>query len=448
MDEPVTKAPASILELAWQQFANMDANAKALYKRNIRLRWWVAALGVAATLFAILTDNYGAAIADTWNLGGLPIGATATLGLRILLILTPITASIIAYLAKGNYGGTGWLAMRAAAEQTLREIFTFRTILVEEPKRRDWLNERLADIQRQLYKAEGGELVLTPYKGALPPYYYPGDPNSDAGYADLGGMEYLRYRLDDQLQWHQRKVLRFQRERRNLQIFILGMGGLGTLLAALDGGWSVWVALTAALASAFSGWDQLRNLDDTMRNYSKVILELNITRNTWLNLELNERTTSEFQRMVRSTEEVLWSQNAEYIRSMQEALAGLDEEDDLVMETVRNSIKADAAFKSRMRSRLASQAADTMEETYGSAGDTFDEAVGSIADYANEEVRQEMQGVRDALSAAMRAAVERLDEVAAHVREEFAGVEFSEKTPVDQVNAQLKQFPPQGDGIG
>jgi ABC-type transporter Mla subunit MlaD len=189
-------------------------------------------------------------------------------------------------------------------------------------------------------------------------------------------------------------------------------------------------------------------MDDTVRNYSKVILELGITRNSWLNLESGERSVSEFHRMVRSTEEVLWAQNAEYIRSMQEALASVDDEDDLVMETVRASQKADAAFKARMRASLLEQTADTIDAAFDSASDTFDEAVGSIAEFASEEVREEMQGLRDALSHVMQSAVHNMDQIAAHVREEFAGEDFSERTTVDKVTAQLKQFPPQGDGIG
>jgi hypothetical protein len=448
MDEPKSKAPETILSLAWQQYADMNLNAKMLSRRNTRLRWWVAVLGVLATLFAILTDNYSSQIQETWQIAGLPIGATAAMLLRVLLILTPITVSIIAYLAKGVNGGNGWLVMRAGAEQTLREIYLFRTILHRNANRRDWLADRLADIQRQVYKALGGELAIHPYKGSLPPYYDANNPDSDDGFSDLDGEHFLRFRLDNQLNWHRNKVLGFQDERRNLQIYILAMGGAGTLLASLGGGFAVWVALTAALASAFSGWDQLRNLDDTVRNYSKVILELNITRNAWLALRPSERSTSQFHRMVRSTERVLWSQNAEYIRSMQEALAGLDEGEDLIMETVRASIKADAALKARMEASLVEHATATMDEIYGSVGDTFDVAVGTVAEFAAEEVRQEMQGIREALSDAMQSAVRNMDQIAARVREQFAGEEFSERTTVDKVNAQLKQFPPQGDGIG
>lgn len=448
MDETKSQNPASILRMAWQQYADLNKSARILRKRHLALRWWVATLGVLATLFAILTDNYSEAIRENFKIGGLSFGSTVALLLYILLILSPIAASIVAYIAKGFGGGGNWLVMRAGAEQTMREIYIFRTILADNPKRRDWLNERLADIQRSLFKALGGELVLTQYKGSLPPYHSSGDLRSDEGFANLDGDNYLKYRLDDQLDWHRGRLVQHQYERTRLQIFILAMGGLGALLAAVGEGWAVWVAFTAALGSAFSGWDQLRNLDDTVRNYSKVILELNIARNTWINLEPVERTLSEFHRMVRSVEEVLWAQNAEYIRSMQEALASVDDDDDLVMETVRASQKADAAFKTKLRSRIVDQASETMDEVFDSAEESFDDIVGSISEFASEEVREEMQGLRDALSIVMQSAVHKMDRIAAQVREEFADEEFNENTAVARVNAQLQKFPPQGDGIG
>ena len=53
-----------------------------------------------------------------------------------------------------------------------------------------------------------------------------------------------------------------------------GRTNCGSFLAAMGGALSLWVAVTAAIASAYIGWSELRNLDDTLKNYSKVVLEL------------------------------------------------------------------------------------------------------------------------------------------------------------------------------
>ena len=54
--ETQTQKVSPILEVAWTRFAQLDALSLKRSKSHIRLRWWVATLGVLATLFAILTE--------------------------------------------------------------------------------------------------------------------------------------------------------------------------------------------------------------------------------------------------------------------------------------------------------------------------------------------------------------------------------------------------------
>jgi hypothetical protein len=109
-------------------------------------------------------------------------------------------------------------------------------------------------------------------------------------------------------------------ERRRLQAYILIAGGAGVFLAAIL---PIWVALTASLTAALIGWQELRNLDAVVRNYSKVRMELGILYDHWKSLEEKEKTQSEFFNMVRSTEEILWSQNVEYIKPCRKRLRNL-----------------------------------------------------------------------------------------------------------------------------
>src|SRR5215213_4025254 len=111
-----------------------------------------------------------------------------------------------------------------------------------------------------------------------------------------------------------------------MTIYILSFGGVGALLAALGNQFALGVALTASITAALLGWQELRKVDDTIKDYSKVVMELTILSDHWQNLEPEERTEAEFYKMVRGCEDVLWTQNVEYVRSMQEALKEYDTE--------------------------------------------------------------------------------------------------------------------------
>lgn len=304
------KSPNSILDLAWRYYAQLDEGEQVRSQTQKRVYRWVILLGILATLFAILTEVYP----ENWPAFGNEV-------VKVLLAIVPITSSIVAAYSNKFFGKGDWLVMRAGAEEIKKEIYTYRTILKNDPNRRAWMEQRLADILRSVQRSMGGEFVMEPYRGSVPPRYDPNDPDDDEGFANLNGDQYCQFRLMDQLNWHNRKVLRYNRERRRLQAFILAAGGAGTLLAALPwSGFGLWVALTSSVAAGFLSWQQLRNLDSIIKNFSKVVIELTIIHSHWKNLSDAERTEHEFFKMVFHAENILWSQNAEYVKSMQAAI--------------------------------------------------------------------------------------------------------------------------------
>lgn len=420
-----------ILNVAWERFAQFDTISLERSKGHLRLRRWVAILGVLATLLAIIVDGYP----ETFPaLGGL--------ALKFLLILMPISSSVLAAFVNKFYGGGDWLVMRAGAEQILREIFTYRTILRRSPQRRAWLEQRVADIQRQVYKGLGGEMVLRPYKGRIPPRKNV-DADGDDGIKDLSGEEYFSFRLQDQLAWHIGKVNKFQYERTRLQLGVLAAGGAGALLAALGGPLTVWVALTASIASALMGWEELRNLDTAVKNYSKVILELTILLDHWRNLEPEERTDTEFYMMVRSTEEILWSQNVEYIKAMQEALiASRDEEANLVNDVIAQARQADVAFKEGMRQDIVTLSAGQLSAVQGELRGEAREARESFAAEAgSERVQAELREVDEAVQRVRG----NLRKVIKDLEAEFRDVPLHKETKKEVLNALLTRIPPSGE---
>jgi|GEM_PF-174971 len=324
MSQQPANENAIALQNAWQRYAEFDQSALTASKNHLNLRRAVIILSVAATLLAILTQLYG--------------NSETGLGqaLKVGLILVPIISSVILAFANKLQQGERWLVFRTGAEEILKEIYFFRTVLQQQAERGQWLTERVAAIQRQVFEGVGGELVLKPYTGPVPPYYSPNNLDSDPGFSNLLAQDYIRFRLDNQLDYHSNKIVELQRMRTQLQAAIFIFGGLGTLLAAWPGGiFSIWVALTTSLAAAFTAWLELRRLDSTINNYSQLILELKIIRDHWLSLSPAQQTGDEFFKMVTATERVLWSQHNQYISEMRRAVAELKgKEDDLMSKAL------------------------------------------------------------------------------------------------------------------
>lgn len=423
-----TQPTVPILNIAWTRYAQLDALSSKHSRPHYQWRRRIAILGVLAALLAIVTQVYTQYL-------------PATVGwlLKFLLIATPITASVLAAFVNKFYDGNEWLVSRAGAEEILKEIYMYRTFFRNKPDRRDWLENRLASIQRQVFRGMAGELVLDKAPERIPPYFNPDDPNSDPGFKDLNGSEYVKYRLEDQLAWHIRKVQQFEQERTRLQVYILVAGGFGALLAALGDGFSIWVAVTASLGAALIGWQELRNLDPTIKNYSKVIMELMIIYDHWNALEPEERTDAEFFQMVKSTEDVLWSQNIEYIKAMQEVLARETlEEAQLVNDVLKKAVETDEALKEHMRESIVSYTSQSMDEARVQLEEHFDQVLGTLAEEASSElVQQELAAIGKAIHARVTNLAESLKELA----DDFAGVEIGRDTPKEVLNDLLARYP-------
>ena len=424
-----------ILNIAWTRFAHLDASSNRGTRLHYRVRRWIATLGVLATLFAILSLMFPR---EESGLVGLVI--------RILLVTIPILASALAAIATRGFSNGDWLITRAGAEEIQKEIYFYRTILQKNNSRRSYLEKRLNEIQRQVYRGMGGEFAFESYNGPIPPNYSPEDPNSDPGFGDLTGEDYFRYRLEHQLAWHNKKVNQFKSERFRLQALIVVFGAAGALLAAFDES-TIWVALTASLTAAFVGWQELRNLDAIIKNYSKVVLELATLYDHWHNLETEERSDAEFYKMVRGCEGVLWAQNTEYIKSMQEALkdSDLEEEASLINRVIKESVESAARTKQAMRESIVEATHDTLAGAEQQADATFKAALGSLAEEASSEiVRQELEAMRNAVTEAAGAVMEHtsaLTSSLAQIARDFAHIEIGRDTTKEELNALLSRFP-------
>ena len=452
MEKSITETeppkPAPILEIAWTRHANLDAAASRRTKSYYTIRRWIIWLGVLATLFAIVAQFLSQNESLSYVL---------KLVVKVFLVTTPIMASALAAFANKFYSNGHWLVYRAGAEEIQKEIYFFRTILAKDPGKRAYLEKRLSEIQRQLFRSLGGEFAFEGYNGQIPANYSPGNPNSDPGFHDLTGEDYFKYRLEDQLAWHNKKVNQFKQERRRMTIYIILAGALGAVFAAWGGVENIlgiWVALTASITAALIGWQELRNVDSTIKTYSKVVMELTMLYDHWHNLEPEERTPAEFYQMVRGCEEVLWSQNMEYIKSMQEALAesGLEKEASLVTRVIKESVESAARTKQMMADSIVEHTQKTLAETEKKVEDTFKAALGTLAEEASSElVQQELEAMQKAAAEMVENAVEKAKSFSsslADIAKEFAHIEIGRDTSKEQLNAILARYPKSSDVKG
>jgi len=440
--ETETPRTAPILEIAWTRYAQLNASSLRRTNAYKRLRIWIAALGVLATLFSILVVSFFS-------------GEVSLLGVIVknLFVITPIAASLMAAFGTRTFANGDWLITRAAAEEYLKEIYFFRTVLRGNKDRREYLEKRINEIQRQLYRGLGGELAFRPYKGPVPPYYKP-EYGNDPGFNDLNGDEYFKFRLEDQLGWHIKEANEYKRERGILTFLVLASGGLGSYFAAQGSNLALWVAMTASITAALIGWQQLRNVDVVLKNYSKVILELTSVYDHWNNLESGERTDAEFFNMVRGCEEVLWAQNTEYIKSMQEALkdADLEKEANLVNRVIKESVESAERTKQAMADSIVEHTQKTLQETEQKVEETFKAVLGSLAEEASSElVQQELEAMSKAAAEMVENVIEKASSFSSSltdIAKEFSHIDIGRDTSKEQLNAILARYPKSSDVKG
>jgi len=294
-----------------------------------------------------------------------------------------------------------------------------------------------------------GKFLLKPFKGDLPPaprFSYEG---ADPGFHDLTGDEYFNYRLNNELNWHIKRVNEKQKQRVRLQVAILLSGAAGAILAAL--GFNIWVALTASLTTTLLGWQELKNLDLIVRNYSKVVLELSIVADHWKHLEPPQKTQSEFYKMVNFTEDLLWSRNVEYIKAMQEALkeSGLSKEASLINNIIEEQVAADNQLKQNMQDSILGKTKSALDESVNSLTEGFNEALNSLAEEASSDlVQAELKAMKEAVHDLVEDFMEKvggLSSVIKSIGRDYEGVDISSNTPKGVLNDMLARYPKTGE---
>lgn len=339
----VATESSTMLEEAWRRFAVYDHNANLQQRGFLRMRIWIAVLGVVATLVAVL---YAIVSEETHEL------TDWRFYLRLLVLATPITASVLVAMAARIDRAMAWVMVRGSAEALKREIYRYRARVgpyhPERAEARDrdrHLAAKIESINRRLASSEAVLEGLKPYTaGRLPPLY--AAAADDDGFSELTAERYIELRLRDQLDYYRRRSGRLVKQYKRLQWAVVGLGGVGTLFAAV--GLEIWVPVAISLAGALGTYLQLRNVESTLTAYNRSAMELENVLTWWQAVPTEEKADPALrEQLVGKTEAVLQTENVDWQLEMQEAMEELKSEESVRKVILRAvETKLDAVMES------------------------------------------------------------------------------------------------------
>jgi hypothetical protein len=315
--------PGDILVDAWGRYDDLDLAAIDKQDRFRTLEFAILSLAVVATLLAVgISGNALPAKISGWFFGKLPWLAElhAHQIVHVLLILVPITTSILVSFNSRFRDGTKWILLRAAAESIKREIYRNRTrtgVYSEEQCTQSSAQSKLAaniqTITANLAQSEVNRSSL-PHRSV--------DHASRTGF--LRPDDYIRERVQDQTNFFVAKTASLYQRLRRLQLLILVAGGVGTFLAAIH--FEVWVALTTALATAFTAKLEIDQVENSLVQYNIALTSLKNIQSWWRGLSSWEKTRRKnIDLLVDQTEKALERETAGWVQQMQSELDKLTE---------------------------------------------------------------------------------------------------------------------------
>lgn len=325
----------NVLLQAWERFAVYDLNARLLQKKFFRFQFWIIVLGLVATALAL--------IKQVMNPSGVFQRGEFWWFVYYILLLIPIILTILITATNRFKQGNKWLLLRGGAEAIKREIYKYRAKAGEykeilkalpaapptageppappPPTPEQVLAQKVEDVTRRVMQTEVNTSSLLPYTNRLPPPMdYAG--GGDDGISVLTPDRYIQVRLGDQLSYYRGRSITYERKLRLIQWSIYIIGGLGTLLAAINR--QVWIALTTALASALATYLSYQQTENTLMKYNQASTDLDSIKRWWTALPAEDQVNqTNVDALVEHTEKVLESELDGWVQQMQNALEEL-----------------------------------------------------------------------------------------------------------------------------
>lgn len=349
----------STLKSAWEQFAVYDLNAQRHQQQFERIQFSILFAGVLGTFLALVqtTWSHGFPTTDPGIIKALTENDLSKLlqqsaggdlfsqVLRHFIMLIPIIVTALLAISNRFNAGNKWILLRGCAESLKSEIFRYRTQTeiynkanTIEINREMKLAEKMQNFSTQLMQTEANLSALKAYKGILPPKY--AVPEQDKGFSVLTPERYLQVRLDDQLNFYIRKTAKLERKLQHLQWAIYVIGGIGTLLAAID--FEIWVALSTSITAALGTYLHYQRIEEKLTKYNQAAAGLMNVRSWWVALPpVQQAQQKNIDVMVSNTEGILRSEFSSWMQEMQESMNELKKqqtEKTTEQDTVDNAV--------------------------------------------------------------------------------------------------------------
>jgi hypothetical protein len=317
---------------SWSRYD--DLNQAAIKKQVLfrNLQWTILGLGLLSTLLAIsrsgnalpsyLLQLFPAQyVADFQNLA------------HVLIVLTPITISILVAAGSRFREGNKWVLLRSSSEAIKSEIFRYRMQAAAysndqclQTSRESKLAARLKDISSALVQSEVNRTNI--------PAVVKNDPTR---LTFLSPDDYMRDRIDDQTRYFVAKTDSLYKRLKRTQVSIYVAGGVGTALAAFHG--DVWVALTTAIAAMLTTRLETDQVENSLVQYNQTLTGLRNIASWWKALSQWEKgRRRNIDLLVEQTEKTLAGELSGWVQQMQTALDKLTEKEEA--ETVKTKVSA------------------------------------------------------------------------------------------------------------
>ncbi|RME50588.1 MAG: DUF4231 domain-containing protein [Caldilineae bacterium] len=318
-----------LLKTAWQQFAIFDETANRKSHQFRRMRQWILWVGILAVIFAVASSTmepayWGSVAHRLWP--ALSAGRWAQIlkqGIHIIALLLPVTGSVLLAGANRFNPGENWVALRGGAEDIKKEIFRYRARVYpyDQQDRTEKLARKIEQIGNRVMGGNVNKHELVDYDGPLPPHYGYRDEGDD-GFSPLDGDTYLKHRLQNQIDFFERKGRAMYGKIKRWQWGIYLSGGVGTFLGLL--GLDAFIAITTSMGAALASYMEMVQAEATLRGYNETAQILRGIRARWISANATPLSPAQrqraFHKMVEDTEHALVTERAGWIDEMNQAL--------------------------------------------------------------------------------------------------------------------------------
>ncbi|MGF1538212.1 MAG: tetratricopeptide repeat-containing protein [Elainellaceae cyanobacterium] len=270
-------ADNALLANAWQLYTQIQGSGHSAFRRYLVLQATWMALSLGAILLALLSA----------------LNFPASSPLRVGTMALAIAAALIFARANQMRNRRLWGELQSAAEGLGRALYLYRTVLQRVPQRHHWLSDQLQRVQQQVDPTELSSA------GAIA---------SQPQYSDLLAEDYIAERIAPRIVQLSQQGCQQRRQQQVLGVVMALLGGLSVLLPVLATPFSLWAVLPLAVSLAVGHWFNVSELATRLGQAASQRLELTLLRDRWLGLMPNERTGSQFFRLVMATEALLADQ--------------------------------------------------------------------------------------------------------------------------------------------